>query len=168
VVMEGEEMSEQRLEQVKTYLDTLIKYGGNFTKAEVASKINALYREPKEQPEMMICPKEKGCPNKHNCAHCHPHQQNSMCANSCEIKGQVLCELVCIPVPHETPDELLTDEEILDFGRKYCYEHKRPNLATWEICMIKDILSKCHQSEAARIKHILLILMLIYSMKKRL
>jgi len=51
---------------------------------------------------------------------------------------------------------LLTDEEILDLGKKYCYQSTRPAIATWELCWMKEIcqsqLLKCHQSEAARIK----------------
>ena len=56
------------------------------------------------------------------------------------------------PVPTE---ELLTDEEILDLGKKYCYQSTRPAIATWELCWMKEIcqsqLLKCHQSESAEI-----------------
>ena len=56
------------------------------------------------------------------------------------------------PVPTE---ELLTDEEILDLGKKYCYQSTRPAIATWELCWMKEIcqsqLLKCQQSESAEI-----------------
>ena len=69
----------------------------------------------------------------------------------------------CLEHPNKTggvgkplpPNELLTDEEILDLGKKYCYQSTRPVIATWELCWMKEIcqsqLLKCHQSEAAEI-----------------
>jgi hypothetical protein len=35
---------------------------------------------------------------------------------------------------------MLTEDEILECGRKYSYQQKTPQIPTWEMCMIKDVL----------------------------
>ena len=90
--------------------------------------------------KMIICPKTKECEYYPSC-YSDP-QKPDYCPESTR-NG----------IPVQT--ELLTDEEILDLGKKYCYQSTRPVIATWELCWMKEIcqaqLLKCHQSEAAEI-----------------
>ena len=150
-----------RIEQDKLLEKILGKRQVWFDRTDVEKILNTLYSEPQVCPkpeQMMICPKAGECNLTKNCkpAHSEPHIKNDVC----ELVGNH-CP-ACIPVPSTPasvplPPELLTERDLQEFIEGtlvLAYMEGQANSNASATKLAKEIIAKCRQSEAARIKQL--------------
>ena len=107
---------------------------------------------------LFICPKAGECKYICGSSHDKPHNQKDGCIGY-PLQG---CP-ACIPVPSTPasvslpPDELLTERDLQEFIEGtlvLAYMEGQANSNASATKLAKEIIAKCHQSEAARIKQL--------------